>query len=132
LPLQDAKPGELQVQVAVQAVDSHDPAGKLKLASADRVGLISLCMEGVTDLAPRPLAVNALGSGAFKRRGYSLRLVLQYGLRQFNSRPEEGLPMAALAAPCEAAPAVGDGSVSLHQDCKVWQREGEQTYMAHR
>jgi len=130
LPLQDAKHGELQVQVAVQAIDSHDPAGKLKLASADRVGLISLRMEGVTDLAPGPLAVNALGSSAFKRGEYSLRLVLQYGLRQFNSRPEAGPPMAALAAPCEAAPAVGGGSLALHQDCKVWQREGEQKYMA--
>jgi hypothetical protein len=144
LTLKGVKHGAIQVQLQVEAVDPTDPAGKLKLASADRIGLITLRMDAVTGLCPGPLAIKALGPDAWRRGEYTLRAVLGFGLRKFNSKPVGGSVLLALPHEGKAAAAAGSRpgtaggapaapsegpSVPLGQDLKVWLREGEQGYI---
>lgn len=111
LPLQGVKHGELQVQIAARIVNPLEVDAEAKLDYIHSIGLLTLRIEELSKFLPGPVALKKLGKTALERGEYMIKCVLQHGLRKFNSKPMEGMPLSNPAVPLAL-------DFDFNQDCR--------------
>jgi hypothetical protein len=129
--LSDTTSGEVQFKVSIKHQTGGESGANLhELSAMESVGITTLSLDSIQGFAPGPHATKLLSSDTLSKGNYAIKVIITFGLRNFNSSAVPGVPVDSSKRHTSGAGAIDAPNVSLTQDCRVWVREDERKYIA--